>query len=388
MHINSFGDQYGPEMVIEVYEPKVGLKGMLVIDNTTLGPSKGGVRITPSVTVQEVFKLARVMTWKTALAKLPFGGAKAGIVANLKNLTREQKKKLIQEFAKAIKPFSPSKYIAGPDIGTGEEEMDWYTQANGDWHSATGKPAEVCMKFFGKPGEKCGIPHEYGSTGFGVACAAEAAAKHLGLDLKDLTLAIEGFGNVGSFAFKHLDELGASVVAVADSKGTVYNPHGLDFNSIQAIKREAGTVTAYKRGKILSHKDIFTLPVDIIIPASLPEVINDKNAEKVRARIIIEAANLPVSETAEKILAKKGVLIVPDLIANAGGVISSYSEYIGENPKDMFREVEKRITENVRFILEHAKDKNLTPREAALGIVKARIARGFAKNVNSTLAQR
>src|SRR3989338_8162781 len=205
-------DKFGPERVLKVYDPKIGMKGFLVIDNTALGPGKGGIRMTPNVTEEEVGRLARAMTWKNALAGIPFGGAKAGIV--WEGGTPEKKKQFIQSFARAIKPFLPKKYIAGPDVNTGEKEMQWFVEATGNWRSATGKPAGLCMKIFGKSGEKCGIPHEFGSTGFGVAHAAKAAAEAAGLDIRKATVAIEGFGNVGSFAFQYLKELGANVVAV------------------------------------------------------------------------------------------------------------------------------------------------------------------------------
>ena len=191
MEIESFADEFGPEYVVEVHNPSVGLKGILVIDNKSLGPGKGGIRMTPTVDVAEVFRLARTMTFKNALAEIPFGGAKAGIKASLGDLkNKERKKALVQAFSKALKPLVPKLYIAGPDVNTGEQEMQWFFEANGDWRSCTGKPATVCMKLFGKPGEKCGIPHEFGSTGLGVAHAALVAAEHTGLDMKGATVAI------------------------------------------------------------------------------------------------------------------------------------------------------------------------------------------------------
>ncbi|MDO8655259.1 MAG: Glu/Leu/Phe/Val dehydrogenase dimerization domain-containing protein, partial [bacterium] len=195
------------EYRVEVYDPKTGMRGFLVIDSTTLGPGKGGIRMTPDITEEEVARLAKTMTFKNALADIPFGGAKGGIIWN--GGSDELKKQYVQSYARAIKPFVPKKYIAGPDVNTGEREMQWFVEATGIWRSATGKPANLCMKLFGKPGEKCGIPHEFGSTGFGVAQAVAVAAELKGLDIKKATVAIEGFGNVGSFAFKYLKEMGA-----------------------------------------------------------------------------------------------------------------------------------------------------------------------------------
>lgn len=372
MELEKFADEFGPEYVIEVYDEKTGLKGIVVIDSTKLGPGKGGIRMTSNVDVVEVFRLARAMTFKNALAELPFGGAKAGIKAlqeDIKNLNR--KKILIQSFSKSLKPIVPKLYIAGPDVNTGEQEMNWFFEANGNWKSCTGKPANVCMKLFGKQGEKCGIPHEYGSTGFGVAHATIVAAEHINLNIKNATVAIEGFGNVGTFTSKYLSELGAKIIAVSDSKGVIYNQQGLEIKKLLEIKK-TGSVINYP-GKILSNKEIFELTVDILIPSALPDVITKNNVENVKAKIIVEAANIPTTPKIEEILHKKGILVVPDIVANAGGVISSYAEYKGYNPKKMFNLIEKKIKRNVKIVLDKSKKDNVKPRDAAIGIAKERI---------------
>lgn len=219
-------DQFGPELILEVWDPKLKMEGFLVIDNTTLGPGKGGIRMTANVSVEEVFRLARTMTFKNALSDLPFGGAKAGIIwpaspklkRGEKGGSKQLKKDYIQSFAKAITLLTPRKYIAGPDVNTGEEEMEWFVKATGNWRSATGKPGDYCMKVFGKKGERCGIPHEFGSTGFGVAQATEVAAALAGLPLKKATVAIHGFGNVGTFTYQYLTDMGAKVIALAELK--------------------------------------------------------------------------------------------------------------------------------------------------------------------------
>lgn len=359
-------DEFGPEKMIEVFDPKTKMHGFLVIDNTALGPGKGGIRMTPHVTMEEIFRLARTMTWKCALAELPFGGAKSGIVADPKKISKEQKMELIKSFSRAVKPLCPRYYIAGPDINTGEEEMKWFCEANGSLKSCTGKPADMCVK----PGEKCGIPHEYGSTGFGVACATVVAARYAGIEIKGATAAIEGFGNVGSFTAEYLEEMGVKILAVSDSKGCVYNSSGMDLKKLSEVKKAIGSVINYAGGKILENREIFELPVDILIPAALPDVINKENADKIRAKMIVEGANIPTSPECEDILHKKGILVVPDLVANAGGVISSYAEYRGYNPKKMFRLVERKIKRNTKIILDSAKEKGVTPRSSALEIAK------------------
>ncbi|MBI4009719.1 MAG: Glu/Leu/Phe/Val dehydrogenase [Candidatus Aenigmarchaeota archaeon] len=374
MELENFADEFGPEYVIEVYDKKVGLKGILVIDNRSLGPSKGGIRMTPTVDVSEVFRLARTMTWKNALAELPFGGAKAGIKASIEDIkNKERKKALIQAFSKALKPIVPKLYIAGPDVNTGEQEMQWFFEANGDWRACTGKPASVCMRLFGKSGEKCGIPHEFGSTGFGVAHASVIAADHIDLDIKGATIAIEGFGNVGTFASKYLSDFGAKIVAVGDSKGVIYNENGLDIEKLHDVKENTGSVVNYNPGKVLKNKEIFELTVDILIPGALPDVITKDNVNNVKAKIVVEAANIPMIPEMEEMLYKKGILVVPDFVANAGGVISSYAEYRGYNPKRMFELVEKKIKRNVKIVLDRARKDKIKPRDAALKIAQERI---------------
>ncbi len=360
-------DELGPEKIVEVYDSKSGMKGFVVIDNTKRGPGKGGIRMTPSVTVEEVSRLARAMTLKCSLSNLPFGGAKSGIVADDREISTNEKKKLIVAFAKSLKNISPKEYIAAPDMNMGEDEMAVYAKANGNMKSCTGKPSDLCVS----PGEECGLPHEYGSTGFGVAKAAMVAIKHIGLESPKV--AIEGFGNVGTFTMKHLEESGIKVVAVSDSKGTMYNKEGLDYNKLLKIKKEKGSVINYRPGKVLPNSKLFGLKVDVLIPGALPDVINDINYKSVKSKIIVEAANIPIKQDIEDKLHKRGILIVPDIIANAGGVISSYAEYKGYNPKTMFRLVENKIIKNTKLVLDTAKKNRCSTRRAAINIATERI---------------
>ena len=368
-------DEFGPEKIVEVYDPKTKMRGVLVIDNTALGPGKGGIRMTPTVSTDEVFRLARTMTWKCSLAGLPFGGAKSGIIADPKKMSRDQKKAVIEAFAIALRPLSPKQYIAAPDVNTAEEEMRWYAEANGSWKSCTGKPANMCVG----PGEKCGIPHEYGSTGFGVAYSTFVAAEFAKLDIKGAKVAIEGFGNVGSFAAKHLAEMGARIVATSDSKGTIYNDQGIGFEELSEVKQQTGSVVNYRPSQVLKNEELFLLDVDIIIPAALPDVINEKNVDKIRAKIIVEGANIPATPEIEKKLHERGILVVPDFVANAGGVISSYAEYKGLNPDHLLDLVKKKITANTKRVLKYAKRKKLAPRDAAMEIAIARVRKAMQK---------
>jgi len=309
------------------------------------------------------------MTWKCALADLPFGGAKSGLIANPKKMPKNKKMEKIRAFSRALKPVCPKLYVAAPDINTGEEEMAVFTLENGSRKAATGKPAQMCVK----PGVKCGIPHEYGSTGFGVAQATFMTLNHIGISIERTTAAIEGFGNVGSHVTKYLEESGVKVIAVSDSKGCIYNPEGLEYKNLRKVKQETRSVINYRPGKILDNKEIFELPVDILIPAALPDVIIEDNVDRVKAKIVVEASNIPIKPEIEEALRKKEVLVVPDFLANAGGVISSYAEYRGYNPKRMFKLIQRKIRRNTRAVLEIAEEKEIGMREAALNIAKKKI---------------
>jgi glutamate dehydrogenase/leucine dehydrogenase len=362
MKLDKFADECGPEKCIEVYDAKTGMKGLLLIDNTALGPGKGGIRMEPWVDEEEVFKLARTMTWKNALAELPFGGAKSGIIADPKKMNNEKKMEIIRAFSRALKPVCPSIYVAAPDMNMGEEEMAVFAEENGDMRACTGKPKEMG-----------GIPHELGSTGFGVYHATLVAIEHIGLDIKNATVAVEGFGNVGSFVSKFITEKGSKLIATSDSKGCIYNEDGLDFEKLSKVKEETHSVINYKPGKVLNNEKLFELDVDILIPAAIPDVITKKNVNKVKAKIIVEGSNIPIPHNVEKILQKKNVLIVPDFVANAGGVISSYVEYIEGTPGEMFKLVEEKITRNTKIVLNHAKIMEIDTRTAGLQIAQERV---------------
>tara|TARA_Y100000310_G_C20630000_1_gene788124 strand:- start:429 stop:1541 length:1113 start_codon:yes stop_codon:yes gene_type:complete len=361
-------DEFGPEKVVHVYDPKTGMKGFTVIDNTSLGPGKGGIRMTPSVTVDEVAKLARTMTWKCAMAEIPFGGAKSGIIADDRKLTKKKKEEIVRSFSRSLKHLAPSEYVAAPDMNMAEDEMRWFVTENGNHQSATGKPANMCVAK-----GKCGIPHEYGSTGFGVFHATEIAANHLKLPLRNASYAVEGLGNVGTFVIEHMSKKCGKLIAVSDSKGCIYNPQGINPQKLFLTKKKKGSVIHYKPGKVLKANKLFELKTDILIPAAIPNSINEKNYKKIKAKLIVQGANIPMTHEVEEKLHKRRILVVPDFIANAGGVISSYAEYAGKNPKQMFKLVETKIRKNTKLVLQSSKKKNCSPRKAGMEIAKRRI---------------
>ena len=299
-------DEFGPEKILEVYNPKVGMRGFVVIDSTSLGPAKGGIRMTPSVTIDEVSRLARAMTWKCALADLPFGGGKSGIMANDKQISPKKKQDIVKAFSEAIKSVCPNEYVAAPDMNMAEEEMKTFVNANGSKKSATGKPADLG-----------GLPHELGSTGIGVFYAGEVAAEHINLNLKGATVAIEGLGNVGTFAAESFNKAGAKIVGISDSKGLLYHKDGIDIKKIEQVKKKTGSVINYTPGKVLPNKDLIGLNVDILVTAAIPDLIKISDVNKIKSKLILEGSNIPMTFEVENKLHDKGILVIPDFVANA-----------------------------------------------------------------------
>jgi glutamate dehydrogenase (NAD(P)+) len=351
-------DEFGPEMIVEVYDQKSGMHGVTVIHNTALGPGKGGIRMVPDITVEEVIGLAAAMTWKNALAGIPFGGAKSGILADPKTVDKEA---VMRSFARRIAKLVPDVYIPGPDMNTTEKEMGYIADELHSRKASTGKPESMG-----------GLPHELGSTGFGVSHATRVGLEHIGSKVAGATVAIEGFGNVGTFTAKFLSAWGAKIVAVSDSKGVAYLEGGLDYEMLMKAKATKGTVTAYPGCKVLPGQDLFGMKVDVLIPGARPNVINESNMSAIRARMIVEAANIPIKPAVEAEIEKRGILIVPDIIANAGGVISSFVEHIGGTEEEMFQMVEEKIVSNTRLVLRESERIGNT-REAAMKIAKERV---------------
>lgn len=357
-------DYLGPEKVITLYDHSTSMKGFLVIDNTTLGPGKGGIRMTPTVNENEVINLARAMTLKNSLAELPFGGAKAGIIVDSKKISEKKKKEIIESFALAIKEISPKLYIGAPDINMASKEMDYISKKLKSRKVVTGKSKKLG-----------GIPHEVGTTGYGVAIASEIAVKHLGKKINEITFAVEGFGNVGFFATKFLIEKGAKLLAVSDSTGCVSDANGIDFEKLSKIKKTTGAVINYNKKPKMFCEDIVSSNVDLLITAAIPNLITESNVNNVKAKIIVEGSNIPISYEVEETLHNKKILVIPDIIANAGGVISSYVEYINGSEKKAFDLVNKKISKNTELILKKSKKTNSSPRSVALKIAKERIIR-------------
>ncbi len=356
----SFCDDLGPEKIVHVSDPESGLRGIVVIDNTASGPAIGGVRMAADVTVDEVFRLARAMTLKNAAAGLPHGGGKAGIVADPKTANR---KRLVRAFARAIRELGD--YIPGPDMGTDETCMAWI---HAEIHRSVGLPRVVG-----------GIPlDEIGATGYGLAQCAETAARFAGLKLRGATLAIEGFGNVGRPAAIFLKEQGVKLVAASDTRGTIYDPDGIDPEELAKTKKRNGTVIEHPRGKKLPMADLLTLPCDILIPAARPDCINASNVADIKAKLILQGANIPATAEAEAILYQRGVVVVPDFIANAGGVICASVEYHGGTEASVFETIAHRIRSNTQVVLDRSKETGVEPRRAAIDLAAERVRQAMS----------
>ncbi|GAB4409509.1 MAG: Glu/Leu/Phe/Val dehydrogenase [Thermodesulfovibrionales bacterium] len=351
-------DSIGPSRVMHLYFPKTDFRAIVVVDNTALGPSIGGVRVSSLVTVEEVARLARTMTLKNSIAGLPHGGGKAGIVTDPKDPRKEH---YFRIFAQAIKNLT--EYIPGPDMGSNEECMAWIYDEIG---RATALPEEIG-----------GLPlDKLGATGFGLAECAEIACHYANIELKGARIAIQGFGSVGKAAAKFLSEKGAVIVAVSDTKGCVCSPDGIDVKELIEVKENTGSVTNYKNGgKICS--ELFLTQCDILIPAATPDVINKDNVDEIKAKMILQGANIPATKEAEEILHRKGILSVPDFIANAGGVIMAAMEYSKRSEKEAFDAISERIKKNTKLILEKSFKENLLPRQAAEGIARERVLRAM-----------
>ncbi|MAG47483.1 glutamate dehydrogenase [archaeon] len=355
-------DEFGPEKILEVYNPKVGMHGFVCVDSSALGVAKGGIRMTPTVSIEEVAKLARTMTWKNSMASIPFGGGKAGIIADDRQISPEKKQEIVQAFAEEIKAICPSFYIAGPDMNMAEGEMETFAKANGSRKSVTGKPKSLG-----------GLPHELGSTGFGVSHATIVAAKYKKLKIKNSSFTIEGFGNVGWFVAKFLTMQGAKLVGVSDSKGSIYNKDGLIFEKLCNIKEKTGSIINYTDAEQHPSTDIIKLKTDILVTAAIPDLIKAGDVNEVNAKIIVEGSNIPMTSDIEEVFHKKDVLVIPDFVANAGGVISSYVETINGTPEKMFKIVEQKILKNTEEMLKTSYKKKIMPRTAALEIAQERV---------------
>ncbi|MFT5701135.1 MAG: glutamate dehydrogenase (NAD(P)+) [Desulforhopalus sp.] len=360
--IDKFVDNLGPLKVIYVHEPSVNLKAILVVDNIAKGPSLGGVRMATDVSTVECIRLARAMTFKNAAADLPHGGGKAVLFGDPK-MPKAEKEQLIRALAQALR--NEDTYIFAPDMGTDEECMAWVKDEIG--------------RVVGLPVEIGGIPlDEIGATGWGLSHAVDIAIQHCDFELKGAKLVVQGFGAVGRSVSRFLVDKGAVLVAVADSAGAIHNVEGLDVDALLALKQQGQCVTEYDNARIIHRDNLIDVECDIWIPAARPDVINESNVDRLNTKLVVEGANIPITHTAENVLHEKGILCVPDFIANAGGVICAAMEYQGASQSAALQAIEEKLRRNTSLVLEAVRHKHILPREAAMELAMERINKAMS----------
>ena len=356
-----FADQLGPEKILHIHEPRAALKAIVVIDNTAAGPAIGGTRMALDVSAEECFRLARAMTFKNAAAGLAHGGAKSVIFGN-PSMPRPDYERLVRAFAVAIRNLK--EYIPGPDMGTNETAMAWVKDEIG--------------RAVGLPRELGGIPlDEIGATGFGLAVAAEAAQEFSSVRLEGARVVVQGFGAVGRHAACFLAAKGARLIAASDSKGAIHDPAGLDIGRLEALKADGRSVADLEGARRISADALVGIACDIWIPAARPDVLQESNVETLQARLVLQGANIPATPGAERRMHERGILSVPDFIANAGGVIAAAVEYHGGTEKTAFEIIAEKIAANTRAVLAMATERRMLPREAAVELARARVERAM-----------
>ena len=302
--------------------------GFRVQHNDTRGPAKGGIRYHPSVTLDETRVLAALMTLKTAVINVPYGGAKGGVICNPKLMSQTELERLTRRYATEISLLiGPEIDIPAPDVGTNPQVMAWIM----DTYSMT-KGHAVLSVVTGKPIEMGGSLGRTEATGRGCMISTKLAAKYLGIDLKGATVVVQGMGNVGAIAARLLVEEGCRIIAVSDTQGGVYNEQGLDMDKLIHDKQGTGTVVGAKDTDTITNEELLCLKCDILVPSALENQIVETNASNVKAKIIVEGANGPITAEADKIINDSGAFVVPDILANAGGVMVSYFEWVQGNP--------------------------------------------------------
>jgi glutamate dehydrogenase/leucine dehydrogenase len=360
-NIFAFADALGPAKIVHVYDAKYDLKAVVVIDNVARGPSIGGIRMAPDVSATEAFRLARAMTMKNSAAGLAHGGGKSVIYGDPK-MDGAKKEQLIRAFARAIRDLV--EYIPGPDMGTDERCMAWIKDEIG---RAVGLPPEIG-----------GIPlDEIGATGFGLKISVDVALPFCALDLKGARMVIQGYGSVGKHAARFLAQEGAVLVAAADSRGTIFNPKGIDVSRLTALKDSGKSVIDYTDGEKLAADAVIDIECEIWIPAARPDVIHKDNVARLKTKLVPEGANIPFTAEAERILHERGTLVIPDFIANAGGVICAAVEYHGGTQSQAFATIEEKIRCNTEEVLQRARKGETLPRQAAIELAESRVRKAM-----------
>ena len=355
---------------VEVYT------GYRVLYNTSRGPAKGGIRFDLNVTLEEVKALAAWMTWKCAVVNIPFGGAKGGVVCDPSTMSMAELERVTRRYTSGIiETLGPDSDVPAPDVNTNERVMAWIM----DTYSMH-KRHTVTAVVTGKPVEMGGSLGRREATGRGCMFVAREALAKIGLPMQQARVAVQGFGNVGSLAADFLAKEGATIVAVSDKSGGLVNPKGLDVPDVMAWAREHRHLDGYPRADKISNEDLLTIDCDVLLPAALENVITSKNARKIKAKVICEGANGPTTAGADKILEEKGVFVIPDILANAGGVTVSYFEWVQDrggyfwDEETVNKRLEAIVTRSFREVVGLSERHKVNTRIAAYMLAIDRVA--------------
>lgn len=345
-------------------------KGFRIQYNWARGPTKGGIRFHPKETIDTVRALSAWMTWKCAIVDIPYGGAKGGVICNPKKMSQTELERLSRGYIrKAEKYIGPNKDIPAPDVYTNPQVMAWMLD---EYEKIVGHHAPAVIT--GKPLELGGSEGRAKATGKGVAISIREAAKALKLKLKGAKIVVQGFGNVGTSAAEFLSEMGAKIIAVSDSKSGVYSKNGINIKKAIEYKRQNGTLIGLKGTKSITNSELLELKCDILIPSALENQITIENADKIKAKIIAEAANGPTTPEADKILLKNKIFVIPDFLCNAGGVAVSYFEWVQNNygyywnEKEVYEKLDKKMTHAFKEVYKFYKKNKVTMRQAAYAL--------------------
>ena len=359
-------DEWGPEKVVCVSDRKTGMRGVLVIDNSARGMGKGGTRMSPTLSVVEVARLARTMTWKWAAADLFHGGAKAGILGDPNAPNKEE---VLRAFARALADEVPREYVFGLDMGLAEADAAIFLDELGDRGAAVGLP-----------GALGGLPYdELGVTGYGVAEAADAAARAIDLPVAGARVAIQGFGAVGQAAAARLVALGAVVTAISTANGAVIDPDGLDVARLAALRDEHRDDCVHAYGGAVDASLALTTDAEILVPAAREDVIDKDLAGTTSARLVVEGANLPITPAALEVLHERGVVVVPDFIANAGGVVAAAHSMDARHspfpvvPDTVFTMISLKLRQNAETVVTESRRRGLAPHATAHEMARDRV---------------
>ena len=350
--------------------------GFRVQHNLALGPAKGGLRYHPDVTLADTRALAMLMTWKAAVVGLPFGGAKGGVIVDPKSLSSAERERMTRRLTTELSLIlGPDRDIPAPDIGTGAQEMAWIMDTL-SMHAGYSVPAAVT----GKPTVIGGSPGRHAATGRGVTTVAVQALHDSGIDPAGATAAVQGFGQVGASTAQLLAAAGVRVVAVSDSRGGLHRDTGLDVDSLAALKDEGGALHEHGGGDAVSNEELLALPVDLLVPCAIEAQVTGRNAAQVSARVVVEGANAAVDPEGDAILTDRGVVIVPDVVANAGGLVVSYFEWVNDMqsffwaPGETNARLREVMTRTYDAVRSRARADSVSMREAAYHIAVAKVA--------------